>query len=275
MRTLLIILLIAGLPVLGGCIHIRLDASNLLSPDHRPEAARLAPGYRVEHGIVLDADRVVAITRAHRAGNRVVILFCGGDSFRRSTDGGLVLQALAQNADVVLFDYPGFGDSTGDPSPENLVRAGRAAYRFIAGLPGAREQRLVLYGFSLGGLVAAQLAREVPADAVVLEATAPDVISWARTQVPWYAAPFVRVRLDDALANVNGVRSLRSFAGRVLLLAGSDDQRAPASLSRAYYKQLQRQGVRASLVVVPGADHGTIHRTEPFRGVLQNLLSGL
>jgi pimeloyl-ACP methyl ester carboxylesterase len=275
MLTLRLAFLIIGFQGLHGCVHVRLDAASLLTPDQRPEAALLGPGYRVERGIIVDADQIVAITRAHRSGNQVVILFCGGDSFRRSRDGGLVLQALALDADVVLFDYPGFGDSTGTPTPENLVRAGRAVHRFIVGLPGATRQRLVVYGFSLGGLVAAQLARQVPADAVVLEATAPDVTSWVRTQIPWYAVPFVRVHLDEALANVDGARSLRSFAGRVLLLAGGNDRRAPVSLSRDYYTQLQGAGVKASLVIVPGAAHGAIHRSDEFRYAYRQFLAAL
>jgi len=267
--------LLPGLLGLYGCVHVRLDAASLLSADQRPETARLEAGYRIEQGIIVDDGRVVGITRAYRAGNRVVILFCGGDSFRRSRDGGVVLQALALDADVVLFDYPGFGDSTGTPTPENLVNAGRAVHRFIAGLPGTAQQRLVVYGFSLGGLVAAQLARHVSTDGVVLEATAPDISTWVRTQVPWYAAPFVRVHLDDSLASVDGVRPLRSFAGRVLLLAGGSDQRAPASLSRDYYLRLRSAGVKASLVIVPGAAHGGIHRSDRFRTALRQFLADL
>jgi uncharacterized protein len=258
---------------LAGCMHIRLDAASLISPDHKPGAARLEPGYRLEQGIVVRNDRIVAITRAHRPGNPVVIVFCGGDAFRRSREGGLVLQALAVDADVVLFDYPGYGDSTGEATAENMVDNARAVRDFVRNLPSTRHQRLVLYGFSLGGIVAAQVASQPATDALVLESSAADVASWVRTQVPWYAAPFVRVEIDPDIGGIDSVRALQAFTGPVLLLSGSRDRRAPTTLSRDMHRRLRVYGVRVSLHEVADANHGEIHRSPEFRAVLQKFLA--
>ncbi|HZF17211.1 MAG TPA: alpha/beta fold hydrolase [Steroidobacteraceae bacterium] len=259
----------------GGCMHVRLGASDMLAPDDPPVASSLPAGYVVEDALIRRAERVIGITRAHRPGNRVVVIFCGGDSFRRSREGGSVLAALARDADVVLFDYPGFGTSTGSPTPDALLDNARATADYVARLPHAAGQQRLLYGFSLGGMVAAELARERPFDAMILEATAPDVASWARTQIPWYAKPFVRVDLDPVLADIDSVRALQSFSGRILILAGGRDEQAPPALSRKLAQGLTALGRKAELREFPDAKHGEIYKAPTYRTVIDPFLASL
>src|SRR6185295_15213933 len=74
-------------------------------------------------------------------------------------------EAMAREGlDTLLFDYRGYGRSEGSPSEEGLYRDGEAARRWAdgQGLP------VVLYGESLGGAVAVELAvRRAPALLVV------------------------------------------------------------------------------------------------------------
>jgi pimeloyl-ACP methyl ester carboxylesterase len=267
--------LVLAAMALPSCVHVRVTSKNLLSPDEPPASARLAAGYAIEDMAIQRADRVVGITRAHRDGNQIVVIFCGGDGFHRSTEGGSVLTALAQNVDVVLFDYPGYGASTGKADPESILDNARATADFVSQLPSTGGQKRVLYGFSLGGVVAAQLAGEQPVDGLILEATAPNVGSWARTRVPWFARPFVRVELDAALARIDNVKALKNFRGSVLILAGEHDRRAPPVLSRDMAKRLSAEGVRTELHVFEGASHGEIYKAAAFRPTLDRFLAGL
>ncbi len=266
---------VALLSLPGGCVHVRLGASDMLSPDEPPVASSLSAGYVVENALIPRAQRVVGITRAHRPGNRVVVIFCGGDSFRQSREGGAVLVALARESDVVLFDYPGFGTSTGTPTPENLLDNARATAGYVAGLTTSTSQKRVLYGFSLGGIVASELAEEQAFDGIVLEATSPDVASWARTQIPWYAKAFVRVDLDPALAHIDNVRALQAFNGRVLILAGGRDKQAPLVLSRKLAQDLVALGRRVELHEFPAAKHGEIYKAPNYRTIIDPFLANL
>jgi pimeloyl-ACP methyl ester carboxylesterase len=261
--------------VLSGCMHVRITAEAMLKPDDPPTAAGLAPGFVIEESSIARNDRIVAITYAHRPGNDAVILFCGGDSFRRSREGGSVLRALAQGADVVLFDYPGYGSSTGQAEPAILLDNARAAAGYVATRAPAAVQVRVLYGFSLGGVIAAQLAGEQPFDGLVLESTSPDVGSWARSQIPWFAKPFVRIELEPALARIDNVAALKSFAGRILILAGGDDRRAPPALSRFFAQQLATQRRNVQLQIFPRAAHGEIYLDPAYEDVLGRFLASL
>ncbi|MDA8244408.1 MAG: alpha/beta hydrolase [Elusimicrobia bacterium] len=79
----------------------------------------------------------------------------------------------AEGYNVFIFDYRGYGASGGRPSLDGAVRDGEAALAQTLKLPGARADRVVVFGQSLGGAIAIAAAAESgfrPA-AMVLEGT--------------------------------------------------------------------------------------------------------
>jgi pimeloyl-ACP methyl ester carboxylesterase len=182
---------------------------------------------------------------------------------------------LARDADVVLFDYPGYGESTGAPTPALILETALAVYDYAAGLEAPARQKRVLYGFSLGGLVASQVAGVRPVDGLVLEATAQNADSWARSQIPWYLKPVVRPRIESDLASVDAVSALQHFSGRVLLLGGRADRKAPAALSVRLQQQLLQAGVHARSVLFDDAGHGDIPHAPKFEPVLRDFVDQL
>jgi pimeloyl-ACP methyl ester carboxylesterase len=133
----------------------------------------------------------------------------------------------------------------------------------------------VLYGFSLGGMVAAQVARDRAVDGLVLEATAPNAESWARSQIPWYAKPLVTPRIETGLASVDALTALRHFQGEVLVLSSRGDRQAPPALSTQMHQRLLRAGVKAEQVQFTRAAHGAIPHTPEFGPVLRGFLTRL
>jgi pimeloyl-ACP methyl ester carboxylesterase len=246
-----------------------------MSADRGSRTASLPLGYTVRDVVIHRGTRLIGITHAHSPHSDSVVLFCGGDTFHRSIEGGEALEALALDADVVLFDYPGYGDSTGSPSTALILDTALAAYDYAMGLQTSAGRKRVVYGFSLGGLVAAHVARDRQVDGVVLEATSPNVASWARSQVPWLARPLVTPRIEPALGAIDAVAALRGFRGKVLVLASRTDQQAPAALSVQMERQLRQAGVNVRLVEFPRAAHGGIDRTSGFSPVLRHFLNRL
>jgi len=90
---------------------------------------------------------------------------------------------------TLIFDYRGYGQSEGRPDEAGTYRDAEAAWSYLTGRRGIPADRIILYGESLGGAVAAYLARRFPARALVLEA--------AFTSLPEVAAelyPFLPAR---------------------------------------------------------------------------------
>jgi pimeloyl-ACP methyl ester carboxylesterase len=205
--------------------------------------------------------------------SETIIVFCGGDAFHRSIEGGEALEALARNADVVLFDYPGYGESTGSPTAAVILENALAVYDYAVALETSAGKKRVVYGFSLGGMVAAQIAGRRAVDGLVMEATAPSAEAWARSQIPWYAKPLVKPHIEPGLAAIDSVVSLRHFGGDVLLLTSPSDQRVPAALSVRMWRQLRREGVHASLVQFDATGHGGIPNSPEYGAVLTGFLN--
>ena len=266
------LILVAACCALNGCAHLDIELAGFMSPDRGTRAARLPPGYVIENRIIAADGRSIGITYARHPGSQATILFCGGDAFHRSIEGGEALQALAVDADVVLFDYPGYGDTTGAPSTEAILDTATAAYDYVFGLESTAAKKRVLYGFSLGGMVAAHLAQDRRADGLVLESTPPSVRGWAQSRIPIAFRPMVKLRIEPQLAAIDSVAALEHFRGKVLLLASRSDEMVPAKLSFDLEQRLREAHRDIRLVEFPGRRHGNINRSPAFPATLRNFL---
>ena len=91
--------------------------------------------------------------------------------------------------DVFSFDYRGFGDSTGEPSEEGLVRDARVLYDFLRHLTDGRRN-IYIWGQSLGSAVACQLATQLSNDKILrgLVLEAPFINIQQAFQTHWFAS---------------------------------------------------------------------------------------
>jgi len=72
---------------------------------------------------------------------------------------------------TLIFDYRGYGNSTGSPSEAGTDRDAAAAWRWLTQTRGLRPEDIVFVGESLGGAVASGLAVRHPPRALVLLST--------------------------------------------------------------------------------------------------------
>lgn len=73
--------------------------------------------------------------------------------------------------DVLIYDYGGYGMSSGRASEKRCYADARAMWRYLTEERGVPPERIVLFGRSVGGAVAADLAAEAKPGAVILEST--------------------------------------------------------------------------------------------------------
>jgi len=108
------------------------------------------------------------------------VLFCHGNGGNISTclEAARLINSMGLN--VLLFDYRGYGRSTGSPSEEGTYRDAAAAWDYLVRVRGVRPETIVVWGKSLGGAVAARTAAEYKPAAVVIESaftSIPDLVS--------------------------------------------------------------------------------------------------
>ena len=68
-----------------------------------------------------------------------------------------------------IFDYRGYGESQGAPSENGTYLDARAAYRWLTKKKSVAPQQIILFGWSLGGSIAAYLATKSKSAGLVIE----------------------------------------------------------------------------------------------------------
>jgi len=153
--------------------------------------------------------------------------------------------------DVLEIDYRGFGMSTdATPSEAGIEEDTRAARAWMTARVGGAD-RLFLYGHSLGAAIAIQRAEIDPPRALVLESAFASIQEF-ESDATLMDFP------DDYLATDSWASSSRiQSIGRVLILHGlADDFVRPEVSEGLYARALEPK----QLVLVEGADHGTVAR---------------
>ena len=124
---------------------------------------------------------------------------------------------------VLIFDYRGYGRSTGKPSEEGTYRDALAAWNYLTQERRIPAQHIVLFGESLGGSIAAWLAERHPPRALVIYAAFTSVPDMAKVLYPFLPTGLIaRYRYDTraALARVHSP---------LLILHSTEDEIIPYS----------------------------------------------
>ncbi len=141
---------------------------------------------------------------------------------------------------VFAHDYPGYGVSSGSPSEQGVYAASRTARRHLRERLGVPAARTILYGRSLGGGPAVQMATEETVAGVVLQSAFTSVY---RVLTQRRVLPF------DQFENE---RKLSALTCPVLVMHGRNDEVIPFAHGEALFAAAA--GPRQSLWVA-GAGH--------------------
>jgi fermentation-respiration switch protein FrsA (DUF1100 family) len=148
------------------------------------------------------------------------VLLCHGNA---GNVGDRVMHAAllcAAGLDVLLFDYRGFGRSTGRPSELGTYRDAHAARSELLARPVVDPDRVIYLGESIGGAVALALALEHPPAGLVLMSTFTSVRDMARRHYPYIP----RTAVPDAYPSLRRVPELRA---PLLIIHGDRDEIVP------------------------------------------------
>jgi len=123
--------------------------------------------------------------------------------------------------DTLLIDYRGYGKSTGRPSEEGTYADAQAAWDYLTRRRGFAPKRIAVFGESLGGAVAADLASRTAPGALILMSTFTSVPDLAAELYPWLPARAL-ARFDyDTLGKLGAI------ASPVLIAHSRDDEIIP------------------------------------------------
>ena len=136
--------------------------------------------------------------------SEAVLLWFHGNAGHLAHRAEILLLLSRIPARVFIIDYRGYGRSEGRPTEKGLYLDGRAAWRFLTEEEGVDPSRIVIYGVSLGGAVAVDVAREVEPAGLIVQSSFTSVPAMAKHYYPFIPAWMIRTRLDS-LAKIGEV----------------------------------------------------------------------
>jgi uncharacterized protein len=137
-----------------------------------------------------------------RPADPVLVLFPGNAGNLSGRGQTLVKVRERLGTSVLIFDYPGYGKSEGKPNEERCYDAAEGAIRWLRDEKAVSTDRLVLYGESLGGGVATEMARRYPCRALILVKTFSSLPAAAKRHYPWLPCHWLMSNRFDNLAKL-------------------------------------------------------------------------
>ena len=125
---------------------------------------------------------------------------------------------------IFAYDYQGYGTSNGNPSESNAYRDADAAYTYMTQQLKIPPQQIIIYGRSVGGGSATELATRYAVAGLILESTFTSVF---RVVVPFPLLPFDKFSNLDKLSQIHCP---------VLIMQGQSDRTIPIQHGYALYK---------------------------------------
>lgn len=196
---------------------------------------------------------------------RGIALICHGNGGNITSYRDALIQLHDKNQLAVMsFDYRGFGKSGGIPTEDGIIQDGRAARDWLAKRTETAVEDIILFGYSLGGAVAVDLAQD-GARGLVLWSTFSTLPETAAEHYPWLPTNLLMTQRYDS------VTKLVRYSGPLLQSHGDKDEVIPIELGERLHAA--HQGPKR-FIRIPGADHASAD-SESYRIELANFLTNL
>jgi uncharacterized protein len=179
---------------------------------------------------------------------RPTVLFLHGNAQEVYSWSPVRDDLAALDCGMLLIDYRGYGKSEGKPGEAGLYADGRGSLRWLR-REGVDPAETVLFGKSLGGAVACEIARGVELKGLILESTFTSLASVAENLFPFARGHTVKNTAYNSISKLPEIRC------GLLVIHGSADTLIPVREGKALF---EAAGEPKDLFIVSGAGHNDV-----------------
>jgi fermentation-respiration switch protein FrsA (DUF1100 family) len=163
--------------------------------------------FRADDGVELhgwlvpasDGDTTTTGEEANVVSGTPVVLFCHGNAGNISGRLSLIQIMNGLGLSVFIFDYRGYGRSQGSPSESGTYLDAHAAWRHLTETEGLPPDRILLWGRSIGGAVAIELAGRVNPRALIVDSSFTSAVDLGAQVYRWLPVRLLaRIRYDSS-----------------------------------------------------------------------------
>ncbi|MFM7601769.1 MAG: alpha/beta hydrolase [Pseudanabaena sp.] len=181
--------------------------------------------------------------------DRQVILYLHGKGKNISANAKHANRLMRMGFSVLLIDYRGYGRSEGGfPSESSVYKDAQTAWDYLV-QKGYQPNQIMIYGHSLGGAIAIDLAIKHPdALGMIVDASFTSMSDMAQLDPKYRVFPIdllIHQRFDS-------IAKVRSLAVPVLYIHGTADDLIPAAMSQRLYEATP---TRKQIVLIPNGGH--------------------
>ncbi len=133
------------------------------------------------------------------------------------------------NLNVFIFDYRGYGKSKGSASERGIYLDAKTAYDYLVSKEGVRKDEIILFGESLGGSVAIDLASKAEVKAIIVESAFTSAKDMARRIYPFIPPFFIA-------SDFNSAKKIKDIHAPKLLIHSVDDEIVPFELGEKLFE---------------------------------------
>jgi uncharacterized protein len=181
---------------------------------------------------------------------RATVLFCHGNGGNISyyLDSLVIFNRLGLGA--LIFDYRGYGKSTGRPSEKGTYLDAEAAWQYLINQRKIAPRQIIIWGRSLGGAIAAHTAARHGPGLVVIESSFTSVPDLAHERMRWLPALVLAKYVYPTR------HYLEQIATPTLIIHSPDDEIIPFTHGRKLYESVK--GPKAFLQIKGSHNQGFI-----------------
>lgn len=153
-------------------------------------------------------------------------------------------------ASVLVFDYRGYGRSDGRPFEHGILADGEAALEWLMRRSGRPADQIVLWGRSLGGAVAVDLAAKHGAQCLVLDRTFSSMVDVAADKFPFLP---VRLLLRNRYPSIERIKH---YTGPLIQIHGQRDEIVPFRFGTGLFEACPSK--RKEFIASPSLSHNDL-----------------
>ncbi|MFA5478812.1 MAG: alpha/beta hydrolase [Candidatus Muiribacteriota bacterium] len=175
--------------------------------------------------------------------NKPVILFFNGNGGNKShhIERAVFFKNLGFSS--MLFDYRGYGNSKGKISEKNLYHDGNLCLNFLKSVKNFDHSNIILWGWSLGGAVAARTAQNQNIKALILESSFTNIKEVGSHHYPFFPVKTMakfKFETDNYIKNVTSP---------ILIFHSSDDEIIPFYMGKKLFSLIENNSQNSFHVI--------------------------